>query len=201
MKPLLVTGFGAFGSVTANPTEQVARALDGMRLADGRRIVGAVLPVSAARAPGELDALLAAHDPVAVVLTGGDERAVQLKLETTAANQLAFRIADNDGAVHQGRPVIAGQAASLPSSLPLDTIERALLRAAVLHARSDDAGRYLCNQTFFHLRATRPDLAAGFIHVPPLETWPVEQTLAAIRLIAEATNAALAPAPAGQALV
>jgi pyroglutamyl-peptidase len=200
MKPFLITGFGAFGSVTTNPTDQVARALDGMRLADGRRIAAAVLPVSAARAPAELDGLLAAHDPVAVLLTGVDERATRLKLETIAVNQLAFRIADNDGVVRAGEPVIAGQAATLPGSLPLDAIERALLRAAVAHARSDDAGRYLCNLAFFHLRATRPDLVGGFIHVPPLEIWPAEQTLAAIRLIAEATNAALAPAPAARAI-
>lgn len=192
MKPLLVTGFGAFGSVTTNPTEQIARSLDGMRLADGRRIVGAVLSVSAARAPGELAALLAAHDPVAVVLTGVDERATHLKLETRAANELAFRIADNDGVVRDGEAVIEGGPASLSSSLPLGAIESALLRAAVAHARSNDAGRYLCNLAFFHLRATQPDLPGGFIHVPPLEVWPAAHTLSAIRLVAEATNAALA---------
>lgn len=194
MKPLLVTGFTAFGSVAVNPTEQIARALDGLHLADGRRIVGAVLPVSAAQAPGALDALLARHDPIAAVLTGVDERATHLKLETTSVNELAFRIPDNDGVIREGERVIEAGPARLATSLPLEAIESALLRAAIAHGRSDDAGRYLCNLAFFHLRASRPSLPGGFVHVPPLETWKLAHTQSAIRLVLEAINAALAPA-------
>jgi pyroglutamyl-peptidase len=193
MRKLLVTGFGAFGSVTNNPTEDAARAFDGIRLADGRPVIGAVLPVSAARAPRALDALLAAHDPIAVVLTGVDEHAAQLMLETTACNECAFSIPDNDGALRRAEAVIAGAAPALTGTLPLAAIEAALARAGVTHARSDDAGRYLCNLVFFHLRATRPGLPAGFVHVPPIETWPLDRTQAALRLVLEATNAAYAP--------
>jgi pyroglutamyl-peptidase len=43
---------------------------------------------------------------------------------------------------------------------------KGLLIAGIPARLSDDAGRYLCNATLFHLLARAGKLPCGFIHVP-----------------------------------
>ena len=51
MKSVLVTGFEPFGDNARNPSQEIARALDGRTIA-GRKIIGAVLPCVLSRVPG-----------------------------------------------------------------------------------------------------------------------------------------------------
>ena len=91
---VLVTGFGAFGNVTANPAERVAQQLNGSCVEDEICFIGRVLPVTREGAmelaseleivpiegSAEYDSII--HLGVEVVATG-------IRLEIAAANVLA----------------------------------------------------------------------------------------------------------------
>ncbi len=66
---ILVTGFEPFGAHTVNPSEELAKAVDGRRVGDFG-ILGAVLPVHHTDAAKRLTATLADTRPAAVVHLG-----------------------------------------------------------------------------------------------------------------------------------
>src|SRR5206468_10488426 len=68
-RTILVTGFEPFTPHKINPTEELARALDGFRVRD-TLVHGAVLPVHHADAAPRVQALLAERRPFAVLHLG-----------------------------------------------------------------------------------------------------------------------------------
>lgn len=158
---VLLTGFGPFGSVVDNPTERLVRRFDGARVGE-RTVTGLALPTSFSGAFIAIEPHLARHD--AVLMLGVAEQSARLRLETLARNHTAARIVDVDGAAPLG-PIVDGPS-SLPATFDIASIEDAWTRAGVAFERSDSAGAYVCNHTFYRALATNhPRL--GFIHVPP----------------------------------
>src|SRR2546425_7893961 len=90
---ILVTGFEPFGAHSVNPSEGLAKAVDGRRFgACAAR--GAVLPVHHADAARRLDALLDETEPVAVVhlgLAAGRAR-VRSEEHTSELQSLAYLV-------------------------------------------------------------------------------------------------------------
>src|SRR3989442_5401574 len=73
---ILVTGFEPFGAHSVNPTEGLAKAVDGRRVGDCA-VVGVVLPVHHADTAQQLGTLLAETNPAAILhlgLAGGPAR-------------------------------------------------------------------------------------------------------------------------------
>ncbi len=66
---ILVTGFESYGAHTVNPTEGLAKAVDGRRVGDSG-VVGLVLPVHHADAARRITAALAETRPSAIVHLG-----------------------------------------------------------------------------------------------------------------------------------
>ena len=64
MKTVLITGFEPFGGERINPSQEIARALDG-RVIAGRPVVGAVLPCAFGTSLAELRRLLRSVQPEA----------------------------------------------------------------------------------------------------------------------------------------
>lgn len=153
MKTVLITGFGPFPGVAENPSAALARAVDG-RVVDGVRFVGEVLPVSYRRAPDQTVALRDAHKADVVLGTGvcRDEVA---RLETVAHHVLESRV-DIEG---QTLTLLAG-----PAQVPA-TFAGADLADRLGVARSDDAGRYVCNAWLYQV-AQRAGVPVGFLHIP-----------------------------------
>ncbi len=82
---LLVTGFEPFGAYTANPTEGLAKAVDGRQFGSCR-VRSAVLPVHHADAAPRVARLLAATAPVAIVHLGLAGGRARIALERLAVN-------------------------------------------------------------------------------------------------------------------
>jgi pyroglutamyl-peptidase len=181
---ILLTGFEPFGGSRSNPSQQVAADLDGLILPglnqQGARVVSALLPVDAARAPAALDALLKQHQPDAVLLTGLASGRAQLSLERVALNVMDFRLPDNAGQIHSEQPISQGGPDALLSTLPLRSILAAWRAAGLPGYVSDTAGLYLCNLVMYHvrLRLSRsrvgPAVPAGFLHLPACEQLALE---------------------------
>lgn len=166
MTRLLVTGFAPFLDHPVNPTAWLAERLDGGTAGDAT-ITGVQLPVTFTGAvPALLDAV-AAHRPDAVIMFGLAYDTDVIRPERLALNLDDATAPDNDGTVRRNRPIDPAGPLGYWSSLPLDAIIDDLDAAGFATKTSRDAGGYICNHLFFGMRHARPDLPAGFIHVPP----------------------------------
>jgi pyroglutamyl-peptidase len=172
MPPIvLVTGFEPFAGASVNPSAEVAKRLDGRRFGDAE-VRAAVLPVQHVSAAASVRALLAAHDPAAIVHLGLAGERAQIALERVAINVMDYTIADNEGFQAVDQACVAGGPAAYFSTLPLRAILTALRDAGIPGYLSATAGTYLCNfvmyTTLHALAGRRAAPPAGFIHLPSL---------------------------------
>ncbi len=168
---ILLTGFEPFGGAPLNPSEQVARALDGAAIG-AARVYSLILPVDTQRAPEILREALRAASPAAVLCLGEAGGAAALTVGRVAINLLDFRIPDNAGVQLVDQPVIQGAPAAFFASLPVRKVCDLLKQAGIPAHLSLSAGSYLCNQVFYQLlyelNIQQRAIPAGFIHLPRL---------------------------------
>ena len=168
---ILVTGFEPFGAHAVNPSEGLAKAVDGRRFG-ACEARGAILPVHHADAAPRVQALLAETGPVAVVHLGLAAGRARVALERVAVNVMDYGEPDNAGFQASGEPITRDGPAAYFATLPLAAILRALLAEGIPAYVSNTAGTYLCNQTLYttlHVVRQRPDPPrVGLIHVPLL---------------------------------
>lgn len=166
--PVLVTGFVPFANYAVNSSEQVVRTLATMLPADQVRCE--ILPVDHVAAHVRMTELLTELRPRVCLATGmwqGD--AFRIERVARRCPGLAHVPGDDELAGHWDWAAM------------LQTLERTR-RPMVF---SDDAGKYVCDTTYWSLLAHRqkwgwPDTAA-FLHLPPVSAdWPVEVMAAGV---------------------
>ncbi len=164
---VLVTGFSPFEGEVENPSERIARALDG-RIIAGRVVRGVVLPVVFGAALAALKDALAAEAPELVVAVGQAGGRPCLMVERVALNVDDARIPDEAGQQPIDEPVIAGGPVGYWSTLPIKAIVRALREAGIPAEVSQSAGTFVCNHVFYGLMDALAGTGArgGFVHVP-----------------------------------
>ena len=169
IRPALVTGFEPYGGRGRNPAGEVAARLDGSEVA-GVRVVGRNLPVAFAALDEVVAATLADVDPAVVVSLGLCPREPVIRLERIAINLADFPIPDNDGAVLVDRHLDAAGAAARFATLPLRSVQEALLQAGIPARLSNSAGTYLCNKALYRfldaIEQRGGGVPCGFIHLP-----------------------------------
>ncbi|MEO5713287.1 MAG: pyroglutamyl-peptidase I [Luteolibacter sp.] len=177
---ILVTAFGPFDGRLENASSLALRGL--MEIFPQLRT--RILPVDSVVAPARLRQALKTIRPDALVMLGEAAGSREIRLETTAWNELDFRIPDIAGRQPSLRPVVATAPASLSSTLPLEAIHQKLTKLGHGVRFSDDPGRYLCNQVFFTARhfldIGNIPCPAGFIHLPLARDYPTERAVAAL---------------------
>jgi pyrrolidone-carboxylate peptidase len=190
---LLVTGFGPFLEVLENPSGLLARSLDGALVA-GARVRGVELSVAFERIAPEYAAALAGLAPLRplALVSLGVHREGWFRLEERARPELASDRPDNDG-----RPAAAlGRLGEheLRTGLDLEALGEALRRGGAAEVRrSDDAGGYVCERTYYEVleRAGELGVPGLFLHVPPVEFVPAEDQRAPVEaLLAEVVRQA-----------
>ena len=166
---ILVTGFEPFTPHKINPTEELARGIDGHRVGEAL-VRGAVLPVHHAEAPAHVRTLLERWRPTIVLhlgLAGGRSR---IALERVAVNVMDYAVPDNVGCQKADEPCVVAGPDALFATLPLRPIVTRLIDAGIPAYVSDTAGTYLCNQTLYttlHAAARMsPPPRVGLMHVP-----------------------------------
>jgi len=166
---ILVTGFEPYGTYPANPSMEVAKALEGRRVG-AATVRSAVLPVHHAEAARRVAALLDEHAPGAVLHLGLAPGRARVALERVAVNCMDFELPDAAGHVARGEPCVPGGPAAYFSTLPLAPIFAALVAEGIPAYVSNTAGTYLCNLTLYttlHRLAPAPrPVPAGFVHLP-----------------------------------
>jgi pyroglutamyl-peptidase len=166
-----VTGFEPFGAHSVNPTEGLAKAIDGRRVGDFS-VMGVVLPVHHADTASRLGALLAETNPEAILHLGLAAGRARVALERVAINAMDYEVPDNAGYRASGEPCIVGGPTAYLSTLPLPTIVKALVDEGIPAYTSNTAGTYLCNRTLYWTLHTVRNMPrpprVGFIHFPLL---------------------------------
>ena len=215
----LVTGFGKFPGVPANPTEVLVNGLRGNGRASSHQDVDQeatnsghqnhhgpnlvsceVLKVSARTVEdhlGELEVLVssggggeakAASSSYVVVHFGVDVCARTFKLEKRAVNEANFRLPDEDGFQPRCAPVCPDAGDDLTSclhtKLDVDRISAQLREDGFDCQVSMDAGRYVCNYTYF-ASLKRFEKTSGlyslFVHVPSFNAIDAETQAAFVQ--------------------
>ncbi len=166
---ILVTGFEPFGVHPSNPSEEIAKSVDG-RVVGGLSVRAAILPVHHVEAARAAARLLREHDPLAVLHVGLAAGRSRIALERVAVNVMDYECPDNAGYQARGEPCEAGGPAAYFATLPQGAMLEALTREGIPAYLSNTAGTYLCNQTLYAtLHAVFTDKGralAGFMHVP-----------------------------------
>jgi pyroglutamyl-peptidase len=166
---ILVTGFEPFGMHAQNPSQELAKQLDG-RIVGGIDVRGAVLPVRHDEVGDRMEQLLDALDPLAIVHLGLAEGRARIAVERIALNVMDFSLPDNAGYCATDEPCVAGGPVAYGTSLPSRAIVEALVADGIPAYLSNTAGTYLCNLTLYRtLHAIARDgrrTRAGFVHLP-----------------------------------
>lgn len=170
-KHVLITGFEPFGGEKVNPSELVARSLEG-RLIAGRLAVVRVLPVETRNVRERLERAIAEESPDVVIGMGQASGRMAMALERVAVNVLDFRIADNVGVMRKNDQIVRGGPDARLSTLPFGEIVEAWNENGIPGYVSDSAGTHLCNQALYEalslVENAAPPIVAGFVHLPYL---------------------------------
>ncbi|MCB9597113.1 MAG: pyroglutamyl-peptidase I [Sandaracinaceae bacterium] len=160
---VLVTGFGPFLDNAVNPSDALARELDGRRVEGVRLVACSPLPVVHGRAADRALEAARRHGADAIVAFGLAAGTKRPRVEGVGRNRGAGRHADNAGRI-AGGPVVPGAPATRRATLPAAPVRQALFAAGIYSFASDDAGGYVCNDLFYRLlHAGAPTL---FVHIP-----------------------------------
>jgi pyroglutamyl-peptidase len=170
---LLVTGFGPFPGVPENASGVIASRVAG-RARHARpdaEIASAVLPTEWRSAPVMLRSCIEAFRPHAVVHLGISARAWGLVVETLARNRTR-KMADASGREPLEERVVPGGPGTLRTAIAIGGLVNRLQMSGLPVARSNDAGRYICNAVYYHsLGLARRSLAhrqVVLVHLPTI---------------------------------
>jgi pyroglutamyl-peptidase len=181
---VLVTGFEPFAGSSTNPSRRLVEELAALPPA-GLELATAVLPVSFARAAGELRTVVQAAEPDVVVCFGQADGRAGISVERFALNLDDAANVDNEG-TSSASPVEREGPVAYRSTLPVDEIVAALRTAGIPATASRDAGGFLCNHVFYTLMGTlereRPETVGGLVHVPLLPEQALEKPVASMPL-------------------
>jgi pyroglutamyl-peptidase len=126
------------------------------------------LPVDFRGLQQRVSTLLTEIDPIAVLNLGLWPGEATIRLERVALNLADFEIPDNAGELVHDMPLDREAPAAIPSRLPLQAIERALLEAGIPARLSNTAGTFLCNATMYTFLRQAAGVPCGFVHLPYL---------------------------------
>ena len=169
MARVLVSAFEPFGSNATNPTRDALRAFR----ADGRLgadVATVILPVTFDGAGTILLARIAREAPAACLMFGLAVESQTMRIEQFAHNEADTSRSDNTGFMRAASTVIPGAPPRLEARGSMAAMEKALREAGAPVTLSQDAGRFVCNATYFRVLAVSEVPVAMFIHVPPGET-------------------------------
>ena len=172
---ILTTGFGVFPGVQHNPTEQLTEQLDGLNI-EGVRLNSAVFNVSFERSAQALKELLRerSSSPLAMIHFGVASSSTQIRIERRAINCKSAEIPDVDGVFFKHRPIDENHDVHMIRETALDVgrLVADLKTMGIPVCESNDAGRYVCNNIYFHSLQYAQELisspASLFVHVPSI---------------------------------
>lgn len=179
MPKLLITGFEPFDGFTINPSEEVAKTLEGQKIGK-YEITCLVLPLDYKKALDLLDHALEKHRPKIVLSCGQANRAV-ITIERIAINLLSTKRPDNYGNIPETDIINPKGPAAYFSNLDPYKLAKTLTDNEIPAEVSYCAGAYGCNWLLYNLmqriETNNLDIKATFIHLPPLPSQAIQKDM------------------------
>ncbi|HET7814842.1 MAG TPA: pyroglutamyl-peptidase I, partial [Candidatus Baltobacteraceae bacterium] len=176
-KHVLITGFEPFGGEKVNPSDLVARSLEG-RLIAGRPLAVRVLPVETRTLGERLQRAIDEFSPDIIIGMGQAGGRSAISIERVAINVLDFHQADNIGVMRKNDTIVRGGPDARFSPMPFADIVSAWTDNGIPGYVSNSAGTFLCNQLLYEVlgiaEQASPPIVAGFVHLPYLPAQAVQ---------------------------
>ena len=150
MKKIVVTYFEPFGGRTTNASKEVVTLLNDYQIKE--------LPVSWEKVPFLIDDILS-NEPDYLFLVGEAGSYKEISMEKYAHN-IAHGI-DNFGVNKDNEPIINGGTDALTTTFDLSKLP---------YRVSENAGRYLCNYTYYQALMKYKKTKVLFIHLPYIDS-------------------------------
>ncbi|MBU3085427.1 pyroglutamyl-peptidase I [Acinetobacter seifertii] len=164
---ILVTGFEPFQHDQINPSWEISKALDKLKI-DGYQIHSVCLPVVFGKSAQILQQAIYHLKPDYVLCLGVAANRSAISLERIAINIDDAQIADNAGNQPIDQIIDTQGSPAFFSTLPIKAIFQKLRQENISVEISNSAGTYVCNHVFYHLMSIikNTQIKGGFIHVP-----------------------------------
>ena len=160
-KPILVTGFEAFGEHEVNVSEGVAKSLEGESVR-GHYINSLILSVDY-EGSNRVASILDYEEYAAIIHIGLAANSSHPRIEIRARDILDFKVPDNSGRLVK-KSKISGLGDLYSTIEPNDWDIKTMIDAPVV---SDDAGEYICNETLYRtLMKINDGTPCFFLHLP-----------------------------------
>lgn len=176
MKKLLLTGFEPFLNFPINPTQKIADELHGMEIG-GYKIHSEILPVDFSISGNLVISHIEKLQPDAVLSLGLSGGRFKVTPERIAIN-VNDGAKDNSGHAPVDEPIVEGGADGYFTNMPIRKMVEAMKGQGLPAEISNTAGAYLCNHVMYRelhfVNEQRPDMLAGFIHIPASHELAVE---------------------------
>ena len=160
---ILITAFEPFGGEPVNPAQE-AVALVPDEIA-GAQIIKCTVPVVFSKAIETVCAAIDREEPDAVLCIGQAGGRFHLTLERVAINIDDARIPDNAGHQPRQEKILETGPETYETPVPVEALCRQMQQEGFEIEPSQDAGAYVCNDTFY-LTGLRSPAPVFFIHVP-----------------------------------
>lgn len=149
MKKIFVTYFEPFGGRTTNASKEVVTLLRDYQIKE--------LPVSWEKVPFLIDDILS-NEPDYLFLVGEAGSYKEISMEKYAHN-IAHGV-DNFGVMKNDEPIISGGADILITAFDISKLPYRI---------SENAGKYLCNYTYYQALLKTKKTKVLFIHLPYID--------------------------------
>ncbi|XP_020939182.1 pyroglutamyl-peptidase 1 [Phacochoerus africanus] len=185
-KAVVVTGFGPFGEHTVNASWIAVQELEKLGLGDSVDLHVYEIPVEYQTVQRLIPALWEKHSPQLVVHVGVSGMATAVTLEKCGHNK-GYKGLDNCRFCPGSQCCVEDGPESIDSIIDMDAVCKRVttLGLDVSVTISQDAGRYLCDFTYY-TSLYQSHGRSAFVHVPPLgKPYNADQLGRALRAIIE----------------
>ena len=185
MKKILISGFDPFGGESINPALEAIKQLPDT--IDGVAVVKCEIPTVFGKSTNVLLAAVKKERPDAVLCIGQAGGRPNITVERVAINCDDAKTDDNEGNRPTDCKIAADGPAAYFSTLPVKAMVRDMLDTGIPAAVSNSAGTFVCNHLMYsvlHYAAqNRPDMKAGFVHIPYLPQQTADKPSMALECI------------------
>lgn len=164
---VLITAFEAFGNSHISSSKEVLNSF-----LDRDNIFLATLPVSYHRAESMIEELIKLYKPDLLLMLGQAGADKQVRVENIAINRRDVNLADTDGYIAKEELIDNSEPLALFAPSDVCELRDAIKAEGILSKRSNSAGLFVCNATFFRALIMQknhyPNMNVVFLHYPVL---------------------------------
>lgn len=165
----ILTGFEPFGPYKFNPTQDIAKELDGMNIS-GVEVKGLVLPCSYTRAYEILFNKIKENGADIVLSCGLSSSVQRIRIEAVGRNNMWSKYQDCDGLEPQNEKILANGAPECYTNTSAINLATCLQSAKIDSETSSNADAYICNSLIYRVAHAIEEgdlrIKFAFFHTP-----------------------------------